>query len=91
MRIIVNGYSIIGDADEMVELLRKLPSQEVMDREGTIAKKQIMTKSDILRNKLEQDPNYNPFGGVVPSKETLIDMEQKRSYNAERDTGIEYE
>lgn len=87
MRIIVNGYSIIGDADEMVELLRKLPSQE----ENKPAKKQVLTKSDILRAKLEQDPDYNPFGGVVPSREALINIEEKRPYNADRDTGIDYE
>jgi hypothetical protein len=49
----------------------------------------IVNESVALRNKLAQDPAYNPYGGVVISKETVPDVDNRKpSFTAEEDTGV---
>jgi hypothetical protein len=49
----------------------------------------IVNESVALRNKLAQDPAYNPYGGVVTSHETVEDIDTKKSSaTAEEDTGV---
>jgi hypothetical protein len=49
----------------------------------------IVNESVALRNKLAQVPAYNPYGGVVTSKETVPDVDNRKpSFTAEEDTGV---
>jgi len=49
----------------------------------------IVNESAALRNKLSKDPAYNPYGGVVPSKESVPDVDNRKpSFTAEEDTGV---
>lgn len=53
---------------------------------------EVINDSEELRKKLADDPAYNPFGGVVPSKESEPDTESpalSAPFTAEADTGVE--
>lgn len=97
IQIYIEGVKVEGPPREVAKLLaemqvlRNMHLAELEEREKTVSAKPVRTKSDILRSKLAEDPNHNPYGGVVPSKETLVEREEQRLYSAERDTGIDYE
>lgn len=49
----------------------------------------VINESEKLRQELAINPDYNPFGGVIASKETEQDNPIKRTVTAEQDTGVE--
>lgn len=49
----------------------------------------IVSESEDLRRKLTNDPNYNPFPGVVTSKETENTDPNPAVGFAEMDTGVQ--
>lgn len=96
MKVNINGQEVAGDVKDIAEILKCLnPIQQrvhipVKDDFGDT-----LAESNRLRQKLTEDPSFNPHGGVVASGEPnpLPGMSPtvERSYAAETDTGIKYE
>lgn len=57
------------------------------DQDGSL--EDVVLKSKNVRAKLAEDPNYNPYGGVVQSKESEPDINPSvNTFTAEEDTGV---
>lgn len=105
MKAFINGDKFVGTPEEIATLVKRLamahPVPTVMHTQtspktlGPKASYVAQGLSEELRRKLADDPNYNPYGGVVPSKEILVAKEAQREiqrkYGADIDPGITYE
>lgn len=105
MKLLINGQEVIGEVDQLVELIKALkPTRKqiaiqsagmpVSAGAGTATELQAaVAQSQELRKKLESDPNHTPFGGVIPGEqETQTTQSQpRRAYNAETDTGVSFD
>ncbi len=95
MRLVINGQNVEGSLEDLVLVLQnskpknrvtQIPVKEASDLDDTLV------ESAALRKKIAENPDYNPYPGVVPSTEPDIPEQQyNRSYRAESDTGISYD
>lgn len=102
MNTVVYGYRVNGTAEEILYLLRLMQDkrnkdraiqrelEELRSRDKLVPMEEIVEESKSLRQKLSEDPSYNPFPGVVASKEPNM-PEEDRPFLEEMDTGIHYE
>lgn len=98
MRIFKDNVEYQGTPEEIAEFMRLNSSVETdfspqidpyAPFPDALPLRDVVSESEELRAKLATDPNYNPHGGVVPSKES----EELAAVNlptAEKDTGVEY-
>jgi len=49
---------------------------------------ELVNESKTLREKLTENPSYNPYGGVVPSAESEQDVDTTSTVTAEENTGV---
>lgn len=105
MKLIINGYTVEAKPEDLASVLtakqpKKIPVQSGFFGEGVKEAaaplqntlNDTVRQSEELRKKLAEDPNYNPYPGVLPSAEPAVPTQQyNREYAAERDTGIDYE
>lgn len=101
MRYVYEGQNFDGTPEEiakLIGLLNDLNPQEVKSPEegdgfppeDFVPLEDVVEESKSLRQKLTADPNYNPFPGVVPSKEAELDDEPTPPVvSADLDTGVE--
>lgn len=95
MIIHINGQKIFGTPQEVAGLLNLMSSQNVVRQPNTQTATELQTtvaQSQELRKKLEQDPNYNPYGGVLSGQQDTPQpaSQPRRGYGAERDTGVSF-
>lgn len=93
-----NEYN--GTPQEIAELIKLLGGEssqvEIEHTEPHFAKDDFMpletvvNESKDLRAKLAEDPSYNPYGGVVPPKDNVIEQVPINRNQSELDTGVEY-
>ena len=62
--------------------------REKIAQEQPARLKDVVTESQKLREKLANDPEYNPYGGVLPSNDPRYGGEPL-SYMSEEDTGVD--
>ncbi len=100
MKIKIDGHLIEGEAAEILDIIELYNGNKAMalkftatalSQKNSVLGSNVKTKSDILRAKLAEDPGYSPYGGVVPSKEPIVEREDRRQFAAELDTGISYD
>lgn len=92
MRLFKNGDELQGTPEEISQFLSLVAEPTGREVDDTFDISDFderneplideVEHSKKLREELSKDPNYNPYGGVVPPKdsETLVD--------AENDTGV---
>lgn len=101
MRVLINSQTIEGKPEDIANLLAilnpavKRKTIQVQTKEQVTPAHSLqdtVKQSEELRKKLAENPNYNPFGGVVRSPEPGFPEQQlNRDFHAEEDTGIKYE
>jgi len=90
MRVFINGEEYQGTPKEIDEFLI-LRRDHKMNTETFPASdfSPLVEESINLRQELANNPSYNPFGGVVPSKESEPDIDTKVAEPiADEDTGV---
>lgn len=74
MRIFKEEVEYQGSPEEIAEFFRlttlNVPEQTPYAPEDFTPLESTVNESAELRKKLAEDPSYNPFGGVVPPKES---------------------
>lgn len=96
MNLRINGQEVSGKTADLVELLRQMKRQTIPVQTALVKAdiEDTITQSQKLRETLSQDPEFNPYGGVVPGNES--DMSNtlatpRREYAAELETGVSQE
>jgi hypothetical protein len=94
MEIVINNQVISGNTEDIAKILEYLnPKRRAIAVQEPLS--DVVKESVELRNKLNTNPNFNPFGGVVPGNEPLVSAPMQpttqRAYAAETNTGIQYE
>lgn len=99
MKYIYENRHYEGSPQEIADLLKLLegdPDVQIKQDDETTSPSDdfepLVDESVDLRKKLADDPNYNPYGGVIPSKEPK-DVEEStlsdgQLFTAEDDTGV---
>lgn len=90
MRVFINDEEYQGTPEEINTFLSLREDKKINDTPFTEEDfKPLIDESNDLRRKLSRDPNYNPFGGVVPSKESEQDIDIKETPPiGDEDTGV---
>lgn len=98
MKAFIGNDKFVGTPEEIASFVKRLkmvhkPTTHVTSPDMLSPKAAYFNQGEqeALRRKLAEDPNYNPYGGVVPSKETITQQEEQRPYAADIDTGVSYE
>lgn len=91
MRILKDQAEYQGTPQELASFfeLTKEQSETPFDYPAPI--EDIISQSQLLRNELSRDPGYNPFPGVVPSKESENSDPNPAIGFADMDTGVQNE
>lgn len=94
MRIFKDEVEYQGTPEEIAEFMRlhnPVVESDTLPIDPYAPFEEVLTESEELRKKLAADPNYSPYPGVVPSKESEPDVETTKTLpTAEKDTGVEY-
>ncbi len=89
MKIFKDNIEYQGDAEELARYFALMdtppPTTEDFNEDDF---KPLIDESADLRTKLAQDPSFNPYGGVIPSKENP-DAEKTPTVSADLDTGVD--
>lgn len=91
MKIFKDNIEYQGDAEELSRYFSLVePTQAGFSQDDfqPSTLEDIVDESKDLRTKLAQDPSYNPYGGVIPSKENP-DAEKTPTVSADLDTGVD--
>lgn len=88
MRIFKDNSEYQGTPEEL-DLFFKLSEPKADPWEEVAPLRDIVSESENLRMKLAKDPNYSPFGGVVPPRDADKDVSVKKTVTAEEDTGVQ--
>lgn len=107
MKAILNGVQVEAKPQDVVEIIRQLSgikkSRKIQVNDGQQAApyqqqmpindlQQTVKQSQELRKKLEADPSYNPYPGVVASKDTItnniLPVNAERTFAADLETGV---
>lgn len=93
MRAFINDDEYQGTPQEIATFLNLREGSPYDVTENDIQTfDNIVSDSQALRRKLEENPDYNPYGGVVPSKEAEPDVDSKKAVPFEiPDTGVKPE
>lgn len=91
MRVLKDQTEYQGTPQELASFfeLTKEPSETPFDYPAPI--EDIISQSQLLRNELAKDAGYNPFPGVVPSKESENTDPNPAIGFADMDTGVRNE
>jgi hypothetical protein len=92
----INNCEYIGTPEEIADLVNRLQATQSSDSKGpddwidnTSALVDQLTESEVLRRRLAADPQYNPFGGVVPTSDPADDGgAASKTVSADDDTGV---
>lgn len=99
MKLVINGQSVNGKPEDLAKLLEifgeykeePVVKTEQIQPDDLVPLEEVINDSQSLRQKLEEDPNYNPYPGVVPPKEAEVKSNiavPGNRYAAEEDTGV---
>lgn len=106
MRVLIDNVELTAKPQDVAELIKllsvdkktkKIPIQSAEPAvEQTIANlpaiEDTVKQSQELRQKLQEDPNYNPHAGVVASKEPtpgdIIKANTERAYTSDLEPGV---
>ena len=93
MKYIEDGKRYEGTPSEISEFIGlqepKIAQTATELQDSFAPLEDIVSESERLRRQLAINPAYNPYGGVVPSKETEEQTPIKKAPTAELDTGVE--
>lgn len=98
MRAFINNDEYQGTPEEIAQFLYLREPQYVTESsqaafapEDFKPFEEVVDDSEALREKIANDPNYNPFGGVVASKESeeVENTALTAPFTAEENTGVE--
>lgn len=94
MRVFKDNTEYQGTPEEIAEFLqlREVASSDKQEDTTVFNPDEflpLVNEAKTVREKLADDPAYNPYGGVVKSKESE-DEPSAKAVSADLDTGIEY-
>jgi len=90
MRVFINDEEYQGTPKEINEFLSLRQDNTINRTPFDVGDFSPLVEESInLRQEIAKNPNYNPFGGVVPSKESEPDIETNTiSPVDDEDTGV---
>lgn len=90
MRVFINGEEYQGTPKEINQFLSLRQDNKIDNETFPVSDFAPLVEESInLRQELSKNPNYNPFGGVVPSKESEPDIDTNTiSPVDDEDTGV---
>lgn len=89
MRVFINGEEYQGTPKEISDFINLMQNNVENSQFETSDFEPLIEESINLREELAKNPSYNPFGGVVPSKESEPDIDNKNiGLIDDEDTGV---